>query len=329
MWRPGRALFGLLLFEHAFARFVLNGHRRSEAHGNALVVEQNFGRAERAGGVDLEELGDVRDAAALDVLKQHLSVDEDVSDLLALEQFGFLLGEIAVDGGHGFRLNLGLEKVEGDLVLVVRENRGRHARLADGCGRILEVRERDGRKERDSLEFAVREEVDLAPVVVAREFDVSAAEHLPAALRAVGDAVLRLDRFDRLVVDGAVPERNRRFGMDVCGGRKKGEQKAELSDEWSPEVRIMADYFLEPIRSLIVSERRGEVRRSISAFTSLVARSVMVSCRPFLGFFMRTRRAGAEQRPTTRLVSVFWRDANRERNIRSRSRFEVMGTGRF
>ena len=127
----------------------------------ALVVEQNFGRAERAGGVDLEELGGVRDAAALDVLKQHLSVDEDVSDLLALEQFGFLLGEIAVDGGHGFRLKLGLEKGEGDLVLVVRENRGRHARLADGCGRILEVRERDGRKERDSLEFAVREEVDL------------------------------------------------------------------------------------------------------------------------------------------------------------------------
>ena len=36
----------------------------------ALVVEQNFGRAERAGGVDLEELGGVRDAAALDVLKQ-------------------------------------------------------------------------------------------------------------------------------------------------------------------------------------------------------------------------------------------------------------------
>lgn len=113
------------------------------------------------GGVDLEELGGVRDAAALDVLKQRLDADEDVSDLLALEQFGFLLGEIAVDGGHGFRLNLGLEKVEGDLVLVVRENRGRHARLADGCGRILEVRERDGRKERDSLEFAVREEVDL------------------------------------------------------------------------------------------------------------------------------------------------------------------------
>lgn len=222
MWRPGRALFGLLLFEHAFARFVLNGHRRSEAHGNALVVEQNFGRAERAGSVDLEELGGVRDAAALDVLKQRLDADEDVSDLLALEQFGFLLGEIVVDGGHGFRLNLGLEKVEGDLVLVVRENRGRHARLADGCGRILEVRERDGRKERDSLEFAVREEVDLAPVVVAREFDVSAAEHLPAALRAVEDAVLRLDSFDRLVVDGAVPERNQRFGMDACGGRQRG-----------------------------------------------------------------------------------------------------------
>ena len=36
----------------------------------ALVVEQNFGRAERAGGVDLEEHGGVRDAAALDVLKQ-------------------------------------------------------------------------------------------------------------------------------------------------------------------------------------------------------------------------------------------------------------------
>ena len=70
MWRPGRALFGLLLFEHAFARFVLNAHRRSESHGNALVVELNFGRAERAGGVDLEELGGVRDAAALDVLKQ-------------------------------------------------------------------------------------------------------------------------------------------------------------------------------------------------------------------------------------------------------------------
>lgn len=115
MWRPGRALFGLLLFEHAFARFVLNGHRRSEAHGNALVVEQNFGRAERAGGVDLEELGGVRDAAALDVLKQRLDADEDVSDLLALEQFGFLLGEIAVDGGHGFRLNLGLEKSKATL----------------------------------------------------------------------------------------------------------------------------------------------------------------------------------------------------------------------
>ena len=66
---------------------------------------------------------------------------------------------------------------------------------------------------------------------MAREFDVSAAEHLPAALRAVEDAVLRLDRFDRLVVDGAVPERNRRFGMDACGGRKKGEQKAELLHE--------------------------------------------------------------------------------------------------
>lgn len=158
MWRPGRALFSLLLFEHAFARFVLNGHRRSEAHDNALVVEQNFGRAERAGAWTWKNLAAF---VTLPPLTFSSSVDEDVSDLLALEQFGFLLGEIAVDGGHGFRLNLGLEKVEGDLVLVVRENRGRHARLADGCGRILEVRERDGRKERDSLEFAVREEVDL------------------------------------------------------------------------------------------------------------------------------------------------------------------------
>lgn len=32
-------------------------------------------------------------------------VDEDVSDLLALEQFGFLLGEIAVDGGHGLMVS--------------------------------------------------------------------------------------------------------------------------------------------------------------------------------------------------------------------------------
>ena len=50
----------------------------------------------------------------------------------------------------------------------------------------------------------------------------------------------------------------------------------------------------------------GEARRSISALTSLPASSVMVSCRPFLGFFMRTLTAGEEQRPTTRFVSAFW-----------------------
>lgn len=151
MWRPGRALFGLLLFEHAFASFVLNGHRRSEAHGNALVVEQNFGRAERAGGGGAWTWKNLAAFVTLPPLTFSSSVDEDVSDLLALEQFGFLLGEIAVDGGHGFRLNLGLEKVEGDLVLMVRENRGRHARLADGCGRILEVARETGAKSETGL----------------------------------------------------------------------------------------------------------------------------------------------------------------------------------
>ena len=82
MWRPGRALFSLLLFEHAFARFVLNGHRRSEAHDNALVVEQNFGRAERAGAWTWKNLAAF---VTLPPLTFSSSVDEDVSDLLALE----------------------------------------------------------------------------------------------------------------------------------------------------------------------------------------------------------------------------------------------------
>ena len=119
---------------------------------------------------------------------------------------------------------------------MVREDGGRHARLAHGGGRIGEVGAGDRREERDGLEAAVREEEHLAPVLVARKFDVGAAEHLLAALRAVEDPGFGLHALDGLVVDVVVPELDRRFSRGAGGGQKKSGNEAELAHAGSPEI---------------------------------------------------------------------------------------------